>query len=85
MHLIESASFNRGHEKTYVGVPGNLVAFAGKLSLQRGGDGYVSFVAKTKLIDHYIKTLGAVHFGGHRMIITREASLRLIDKYFKND
>jgi hypothetical protein len=78
MHLIESASFNRGHNKIYAGVPGNLVAYAAKLSFQRGGDGYVSSVAKTKLIDHYIHTLGAVHFGGHRMIITREASLKLL-------
>jgi hypothetical protein len=84
MHLIESASFNRGHKKVYAGVPGNLVAYAAKLSFQRGGDGYVSFTAKTKLIDHYIRTLGAVHFGGHKMILTREASLKLIDKYFEN-
>jgi hypothetical protein len=85
MHLIESASFNKGRNKMYAGVPGNLVAYTAKLSFQRGGDGYVSFVAKTKLIDHYIHTLGAVHFGGHRMIITRKASLKLIDKYFKNN
>jgi hypothetical protein len=28
MHLIESSSFNRGKRKVYLGVPGNLVAFA---------------------------------------------------------
>ncbi len=54
MHLIESAPFNIGQHKTYFGIPGNFVAFACKLSFQRGGEGYVSFVAKTKLIDHYI-------------------------------
>jgi hypothetical protein len=85
MPLIESAAFNRGRNKIYAGVPGNLVAFASKLSFQKGCDRYVSFTAKTKLIDHYIKTLGAVHFGGHRMIINREASLKLIDKYFKDN
>jgi hypothetical protein len=58
MHLIESAPFNIGKEKTYLGVPGNLVAFACKLSFQRGGDGYVSFLSKTKLIEHYEKNLG---------------------------
>ena len=26
MHLIESAKFNKGRDKTYFGVPGNLVA-----------------------------------------------------------
>ncbi|MDR1879466.1 MAG: hypothetical protein LBQ78_00860 [Tannerellaceae bacterium] len=28
MHLIESAPFNKGKNKIYAGVPGNLVAFA---------------------------------------------------------
>lgn len=28
MHLIESAPFNLGKSKVYIGVPGNLVAFA---------------------------------------------------------
>ena len=83
MHLIESASFNIGKTKVYLGIPGNLVAFACKLSFQRGGEGYVSFIAKTKLIDHYIDTLGAVNFGGHLMVITTESSLKLIGKYFK--
>jgi hypothetical protein len=32
MHLIESAPFNFGKQKTYLGVSGNLVAFACKLS-----------------------------------------------------
>jgi hypothetical protein len=83
MHLIESAKFNIGKDKVYLGIPGNLVAFACKLSFQRGGDGYVSFTAKTKLIDHYIDTLGAIHFGGHLMVITTESALKLIGKYFK--
>lgn len=83
MHLIESAPFNIGKNKTYLGVPGNLVAFACKLSFQRGGEGYVSFLSKTKLIDHYEKSLGAVHFGGHLMVITSEAALKLTNKYFK--
>ena len=82
MHLIESAPFNKGKVKVYAGVPGNLVAFACKLSFQRGCDGYVSFIAKTKLIDHYIETLYAVHVGVQRMIINTEAALKLIDKYF---
>ena len=83
MHLIESAPFNRGKDKLYLGVPGNLVAFACKLSFQRGGDGYVSFLAKTQLIDHYAKTLGATRTGGHLMIINTTAALKLINKYFK--
>ena len=82
MHLIESAPFNIGKQKTYYGVPGNLVAFACKLSFQRGSEGYLSFTAKTKLIDHYIESLGAIHVGKHLMIINTQTSLQLINKYF---
>ena len=84
MHLIESAPFNKGKNKVYMGVPGNLVAFACKLSFQRGHEGNVSFISKTQLIDHYVKTLGAVHFGGRLMIIETQAALKLINKYFQN-
>lgn len=84
MHLVESAPFNKGKSKVYAGVPGNLVAFACRLSFQRGFEGNVSFVSKTQLIDHYAKTLRAVHIGGRIMIIETPAALRLIDKYFKN-
>lgn len=84
MNLIESAPFNLGKDKTCLRVPGNLVAFACKLSFQRGFDVFLSFIAKTKLIEHYEKTLGAYHFGGYLMIISNEAALKLIDKYFKN-
>jgi len=84
MHLIESAPFNRGKAKVYLGVPGNLVAYACRLSFQRGFEGFVSFHSKTKLIDHYIKTLGAYHFGGRLMIIDTLPAKQLIDKYFKS-
>jgi hypothetical protein len=65
--------------------PGNLVAFACRLSFQRGFEGNISFISKTQLIDHYIKTLGAFHYGGRLMIIETQAALKLIDKYFKNE
>ena len=84
MHLLESAPFNKGKTKVYAGVPGNLVAFACKLAFQRGHEGNISFISKTQLIDHYEKTLGAVHFGGRLMIIETNAALRLINKYFPN-
>jgi hypothetical protein len=84
MHLIESAPFNLGKNKVYIGVPGNLIAFACKISFHRGFEGYVSFTAKTRLIEHYKKTLGAISVGGQLMIINTDAALKLIDKYFKN-
>ncbi len=82
IHLIESAPFNIGKNKTYYGVPGNLVAFACKLSFQRGGEGYVSFISKTQLIEHYVTSLGAFQFGGQLLVINTEAALKLINKYF---
>jgi len=82
MHLVESAPFNKGKKKIYAGVPGNLVAFACKLSFQRGHEGNVSFISKTQLVQHYIESLGAIHFGGRLMIIDTNAALRLLNKYF---
>jgi hypothetical protein len=84
MHLVENAPFNKGKAKMYAGVAGNLVAFACRLSFQRGYEGNVSFLSKSQLVDHYEKTLGAIHFGGRVMIIETKAALKLIDRYFKN-
>ena len=83
VHLLENAPFNIGKNKIYAGVAGNLMAYACKLSFKHGTDGYVSFRAKTKLIDYYTKSLGAVHFGGHLLVIQTDSALKLLDKYFK--
>jgi hypothetical protein len=83
MHLLESAPFNIGQNKLYEGVAGNLVAHACKISFQNGHDGFVSFTAKTKLISHYEKTLGAYTLGGQRMVLPTDASRFLVEKYFK--
>lgn len=84
MDLIESAKFNKGKNKLYRGVAGNLVAFGCKMSFELNYEGVVSFIAKTQLIPHYEQTLGAKLFGGNRMFIdTREAFI-LTTKYFKD-
>ena len=82
MNLIESAKFNKGKNKLYEGVPGNLVAFACRLSFEKGYDGVVSFIAKTKLVNHYKTSLGATIFHGDQMFIDTPAALRLIRQYF---
>jgi hypothetical protein len=84
MHLVESAPFNIGKNKMYAGVPGNLVAFACRMSFERGFDGHVAFLSKSQLVEHYEKTLGAFHFGGRVMVIETRSALHLIDRYFKN-
>jgi len=77
--------FNKGKSKVYAGVPSNLVAFACKLSFQRGHEGNVSFFSKSQLVQHYIDSLGAMHVGGRLMIIDTKAALKLINKYFSNE
>jgi hypothetical protein len=84
LHLIESAPFNLGKKKLYEGVPGNLIAYACKKSADLGYEGFVSFTSKTRLIEHYEKTLGAIHVGGHKMIIFPDVAIRLISKYFNS-
>ena len=82
LNLIESAPFNLGKNKVYKGVPGNLFAFTCKVSFEKGYDGFVSFTSKTKLIEHYENTIGAIHIGGHKMVIFPDTAQILIAKYF---
>lgn len=83
MHLIESSKFNKGESKIYLGIPGNLVAYACKISFEKGYDGFLAFDAKSALIKHYQQTLGATHFRGSRMFIETKSALILIKHYFK--
>ncbi|HWK04175.1 MAG TPA: hypothetical protein VNS58_11120 [Puia sp.] len=84
LHLIETAPHNYGGSKKYVGVPGNLVAFACKTSFDSGFEGFVAFRAKTKLIQHYIDTLGAELIFRDRMSISGNSAKKLVNSYYKN-
>jgi hypothetical protein len=85
MSLIESARFNKGKSKLYRGVAGNLVAYSCKVSFEKGHEGVLSFIAKSRLIDHYHQTSGAKQFGGSsRMFIDTRGALVLVKQYFKN-
>lgn len=84
MNLLESSPFNIGKDKLYEGVAGNLVAYACKVSFQKGFDGFVAFTGKTNLIKHYEENLGAHHFKNQRMIIETESAKKLVKKYFKS-
>jgi hypothetical protein len=83
IHLVESANFNKGTNKMYLGVAGNLFAYACKLSFEKGYEGYVAFDSKSALIDHYKNKLGATHFKGQRMYIETVNALKLVEKYFQ--
>ena len=82
MPLIESNKFNRGARKVYLGVPGNLVAFACKLSFEKGYAGYVSFESKSRLVEHYRKSLGAHVLFSNIMAIDTLAATKLVAQYF---
>lgn len=82
VNLVENAPFNIGKKKLYEGVPGNLFAFACKMSWDKGYQGFVSFISKTKLMEHYNKTLGAVNVFDQRMVIEPKEAANLIKQYF---
>lgn len=82
MHLLESARFNQGKAKLFLGVPANLVAHACRISFLRGHGGFVTFVAKTKLRQHYIDTLGAEVLRGDRLYIGPAKAMELVERYF---
>lgn len=84
VHLIESAEMNKGRQKLYEGVPGNLFAFACKLAFEKRYKGFVAFDSKTVLIPHYEKTLGAKRLSGIRMFFDRQAAYVLARQYFKD-
>ena len=84
MNLVESAKFNRGKNKLYLGVAGNLFAFACKYSFQLGYDGFVALTAKTSLIKHYQEKLRAKVLIGPRMYLDTSAALFLIKQYFND-
>jgi len=84
MHLVESASFNKGSSKVYLGVLANLVAFACRWSFQLGYAGFVSFDSKTALKAHYKQTLGAQELGGLGMYLGTPAAAALVKRYYPN-
>ena len=83
MLLIETAPHNYGRNKRFLNVAGNLVAFACKMSIDLGFEGYLSFRAKTKLIQHYEINLGArLVSRNNRMIIYPREAEKLVNLYF---
>lgn len=83
--IVESAPHNRGKTGLYEGVGGNLFAIACKNSFDCGFDGYVRFIAKTKLIKYYMESIGAKLIGGQQMYLDDTAASSLITKYFSGD
>ena len=85
VELVETAPHNYGSKGKYSGVGAHLFAIACKESFSNGFEGNVSFVAKTRLIEHYQKTLGAVLISSQVMIINQSAAYKLVQNYFKDE
>jgi hypothetical protein len=71
--------------KKYLGIGGNLFAFACKISYENDYDGVIAFHAKTKLIEYYSVTLGAVLVTNNRMVIPERNAIFLLSKYYKDE
>ena len=80
--LIESAAFNKGKNKLYVGVAGNLFAYVCRQSFESGYDGFVVFTAKTALVNHYQLSLKAKILSHNRMYLDTQAALFLLKHYY---
>ncbi|HEX8329035.1 MAG TPA: hypothetical protein VF629_15975 [Hymenobacter sp.] len=84
MHLLESTAFNKGRGKQYLGVAGNLIAYACRRAFELNHDGEVAFISKTNLINHYITALGATRLRHNRLYIGTENAAQLVKRYFPN-
>lgn len=83
VHLIESAPHNRGMDKEFDYVGPHLFTFACRRSVELGFEGFVAMTAKTKLIEHYQRELGAeiIDYKAGRMFIPNVAADKLIRVY----
>ncbi len=68
--------------KVYEGVPGNLFAYAGRLSWDNGNQGLVSFVSKSSLVSHYENSLGAIHVSGLAQNLIRIKNKSQVDNFY---
>ena len=83
VNLLESHPQNVGRNKKYEGGPGNLMAYAARLSLSFGFGGALCFDAKSELIKHYEKVFGARRIGNaQRMVIEEPQAKQLIEQYY---
>ena len=85
--IAESSPFNSSYNrkvkgKEYSGVGICLFTEICKRSFEVGYDGYVEFLAKTKLIAYYEKELGAKAIGGQNMVIDELAARKLVERYY---
>ena len=85
MDLIEIAAHNLGKKKKYDFVAGCLIAFSCResIKLESSYRGFLTFIAKTQLIDLYKTKYGATQALGQRMYIDDIQGKKLISEYLE--
>lgn len=81
--LAEANPKNVGENGIYKGVGAHLFALASKLSFDLGYEGYVMFMSKTDLVQHYSETLHAELLYERIMQLDTRASEYLVSVYDK--
>ena len=81
INLLSVSKENRGKNKIYEGIAGNLIAYACRESIRAyGPDACVSLHPKTELKQHYIEQYGMMDAG--RQVFAEGINLfRLLEKY----
>jgi len=83
--LTESAPYNVGRAGKYDGVGAHLFAIAIKKSIEEGFGGHIYYIAKSNLISHYEKELGAVLINSRTrlMEVDEQAANRIYKLYMR--
>lgn len=87
MDLVEIAPHNIGIKtKRYDRVAGILIAYACRESFMLDNEykGFLTFLSKTELVEHYKSRYGARQALGQRMYIEPEEGMRLISEFLEN-
>jgi len=82
--LIEIHDKSIGKNKLYQRIAGILIAYACKISFDKGFFGFVSLIPKTKLIEHYKNKYGFNQFGRH-LALELNSSESIMNKYLTNE
>ena len=81
IHLLCASKENIGKGKQYTGIVGCLIAFVGRLALDRySGLACVSLIPKTELRPHYKREYGMID-GGPQLYLDGARLMALINKY----
>ena len=82
---VEVAPHNYTHIGKYEGTGAHLFAIAIRKSLELGYGGHIHFNAKTKIIEHYRKTIGArlINPSSGMMEVSEENAKKIYEKYME--